>query len=201
MSRRVRRRAQVVSALFPGNRLAGQAAGADRRWAAARLRFGRVDGPSLAATRMCADAGCSWPCSTRSGHLRTPSQRGARCGCRSSHAAGNYKCETSCASRCAHWPPVDGPALAARYDAPDDTFADLENALFYNVGMAVFAPLIIGGLTCQRGRSRDTYHDVEYRSVAQPPQRGRVPYTQIHADLGTRLPTIPGSGGRPYTTS
>jgi hypothetical protein len=41
-------------------------------------------------------------------------------------------------------------------------------------GMAVFAPLIVGGLTCQRGRSRDAYRHVEYRIVGQPPQRGVV---------------------------
>jgi hypothetical protein len=81
---------------------------------------------------------------------------------------------------------VGRPALAARYDPPDDTFADLKNVLLYNIGMAVFPPLIIGGLTCQRGRSRDAYHHVEYRLVAQSPQRGGgVPYAQIHADLGT----------------
>jgi hypothetical protein len=96
--------------------------------------------------------------------------------------------------------PVGRPTLAARYDAPDDTFADLENVLLYNVGMAVFAPLIIGGLTCQRGRSRDGYHHVEYRLVAQSPPPGEVPYAQIHADLGTRLPSTAGQWWAASTT-
>jgi hypothetical protein len=69
---------------------------------------------------------------------------------------------------------VDRPALAARYDAPDDTFADLESVLLYS-----------------GGRSRDGYHEVEYRVVAQPPPRpGGPPYAQIHADLGTRIPAF-----------
>jgi hypothetical protein len=59
--------------------------------------------PSLAAS--CDGAGRSWLCSMRSGLLRMPSRRGARCGCRPSHAAGSCRCETSSASPCAHWPP------------------------------------------------------------------------------------------------
>jgi hypothetical protein len=96
-----------------------------------------------------------------------------------------------------------GRALLACYDAPDDDNVDVENVLLYNVGMAVFGPLVGAGLTCSRGRSADGLHHVRYEIVDGAPDPGGVaPVACVTAGLGATLPTTAGQWWgrlRPYT--
>jgi hypothetical protein len=70
--------------------------------------------------------------------------------------------------------PVEGFGLAARYYAPDESHADVENVLCYNLGSGCYAQLIGGGLRLNRDRSHDELHRMNYRlapigSVTGPP--------------------------------
>ena len=84
--------------------------------------------------------------------------------------------------------------LLAEYDAPEAAFVDVENVLLYNVGMAYFAPLIAGGLTCRRAASVDANHHVRYRLVDEAPDPGGGQlFGILRAELGPRMPTTTGA--------
>ncbi|PRY04008.1 hypothetical protein [Kineococcus rhizosphaerae] len=89
--------------------------------------------------------------------------------------------------------PHTGQALLAEYLSPDHAFVDVENVLLYNVGTAVFAPVVAAGITCRRGRAPDEHHHVSYRVVPSPPEPGGGPLIgQVAADLETALPKTAG---------
>ncbi|ABS05838.1 hypothetical protein Krad_4375 [Kineococcus radiotolerans SRS30216 = ATCC BAA-149] len=83
--------------------------------------------------------------------------------------------------------------LLAEYLTPDDVFVDVENVLLYNVGTAVFAPVVAVGITCRQGRAPDDRHHVRYRVVESPlaPGGGAL-IGQVAADLGTGVPKTAG---------
>jgi hypothetical protein len=76
----------------------------------------------------------------------------------------------------------EGLGLSARYFAPDDDLADLENVLCYNVGSSSYAHLIGGGLQLDRDRSPDHLHRVSYR--VRPITIGHAaPFATVTADI------------------
>jgi hypothetical protein len=101
---------------------------------------------------------------------------------------------------------ADGPSqgLLAQYDAPAEAFVDLENVLLYNVGMAVFGPVLGAGVTCRRGSSADGRHYMRYQTMPSLPDPGGTRLlASVAADLGGVLPSTAGqwwSRLRPGTT-
>jgi hypothetical protein len=55
--------------------------------------------------------------------------------------------------------------LYAEYATPNQSFADLENVLLYNLGSGCFSHLAREGLSCRRVASRDDLHYVRYTSI------------------------------------
>jgi len=67
--------------------------------------------------------------------------------------------------------------LYAEYATPDQSFADLENVLLYNLGSGCFTHLAHQGLICRRVASRDDLHHVRYTSIEPqdvPPLGGQL---------------------------
>lgn len=67
--------------------------------------------------------------------------------------------------------------LYAEYATPDQSFADLENVLLYNLGSGCFTHLAHQGLICRRVASRDDLHHVRYTSIEWqdvPPLGGQL---------------------------
>ena len=65
---------------------------------------------------------------------------------------------------------IDGARLRAEYAAPDQSFADVENVLLYNVGNASFRHLATAGLEVLRTTSPDARHHLTYSLTKEEPQ-------------------------------
>lgn len=58
--------------------------------------------------------------------------------------------------------------LYAEYATPDQSFADLENVLLYNLGSGCYAHLARQGIICRRTSSHDDLHRVSYTCLEPP---------------------------------
>jgi hypothetical protein len=78
--------------------------------------------------------------------------------------------------------------LYAEYATPDQSFADLENVLLYNLGSGCYAHLARRGIVCRRTSSADDLHRVSY--VSMEPSDVAAPTGQVLA--AARLAEVPG---------
>jgi len=69
----------------------------------------------------------------------------------------------------------------------------VENVLLYNVGSGLFGPLVTGGVTCRRQRSRDGWHHVRYVVIESAPDPGGGAVSaRADVEVGGRLPRTAG---------